>query len=100
MAYEKPAGRDAEGEASPANLALALAGVALALYVVAMIVAQDDNGFLWPLAGLVGAAAAITGWKAGRPKPRGRALAAVVVGGLVFLVILGWIVVAAFTGDL
>ena len=82
-----------------ANIALALAGVALALFVTAMVVAQDGNELLWPLAGVVGLAAAITGWSAGRPRPRGRALAAVVIGGLPFLMVLGWIVVAVITGS-
>ena len=96
------AGRAAAGDHAPrANIALALAGVAVALYIVAMIVAQDEkNDWLWPLAGVVGAAAAITGWSAGRPRPRGRALVAVVIGGLLFAVILAWAIVAGISGDL
>lgn len=85
---------------SRADMALATAVLAVALYVVAMVVAEEDNGWLWPVAGLVGLVAAVLGWQAGRPRPQGRALAAVVLGGLVFLSILGWVVVAAFTGDL
>ncbi len=92
--------RPAAEDSSRANAALALAGGALLLYIIAMIVAQDDNGWLWPLAGVVGAAAAITGWTAGRPRPRGRSLAAIVIGGLLFLLILGWAIVAAISGDL
>lgn len=65
-----------------------------------MIVAQDGNDWLWPLTGVVGAAAALTGWSAGRPRPRGRALAAVVLGGLLFTVILVWGVVGGITGTL
>ena len=49
---------------------------------------------------VVGAAAAITGWSTGRPRPRGRALAAVVIGGLLFAVILAWAIVAGISGDL
>ena len=100
MAQQKASGAGTPAESSDANVALGLARVALALYVVAMIVAEDDNGWLWLLAGLVGGAAAIKGWMAGRPKPRGRALAAVVIGGLLCLAIIGWIIVAAITGDL
>jgi hypothetical protein len=87
------------GEAR-ANLAFGLAVVAVVLYVLAMIVAQEENGWLWPVAGLLGGAAAVTGWMAGKPRPRGKALAAVVMGGLVFIVILVWTIVAAATGDL
>ena len=98
---EEAAGRGAARDQAPrANIALALAGVAVALYIVAVIVAQEENGWLWPLTGIVGAAAAITGWSAGRPRPRGRALAALVIGGLVFTVILVWVIVAGISGDL
>lgn len=84
---------------SRANTALGVAIAAFVLYVIAMIVAQQDHGWLWPLSGLLGAAGAILGWTAGKPKPRGRALAAVIVGGLVFAVILAWIIWAAATGN-
>ena len=85
---------------SRANFAFGLAVVAVVLYVLAMIVAQEENGWLWPVAGLLGGAAAVTGWMAGKPRPHGKALAAVVMGGLVFIVILVWTIVAAATGDL
>ena len=91
-------------EASNANTALAVAIVAAVLYVAAMIFANGDDegaaGLLWPLTGLTGAAAAYLAWRAGAPRRRGRALAAFILGGLLFLLILGWVVVAAFTGDL
>lgn len=90
----------AGGRISRADIALGTAVVAVALYVVAMLAAEDDNGWLWPVAGVVGAVAAIQGWQVGRSRPHGRALAAIVLGGLVFLTILAWVVVAAFTGDL
>ena len=82
------------------NAALGLAGVAVALFVVAVIFAQEGNDWLWPLAGVVGAIAAISGWSADRPRPRGRALIAVVVGGLIFALIAGWVIVGAITGNL
>ena len=96
-----PADRTATPNESKVNLAVGLAILGLVLYVVAMIVAQEeDNGWLWPVAGLTGGAGAVVGWMAGKPRPRGKALAAVVVGGLVFVVILAWTVVAAISGDL
>jgi peptidoglycan/LPS O-acetylase OafA/YrhL len=85
------------------NVALSVALLAVVLYVVAMAVAGDDDsdyGWLWPVAAVVGGGAAIAGWRAGAPRPRGKALAATVLGALVFVVIVGWIVVAAITGDL
>ena len=91
-------------EASRANTALAVAVVAAVFYVAAMIFASGDDegaaGVLWPLSGLTGAAAAYLAWKAGAPRRRGRALAAFILGGLLFLLILGWVVVAALAGIL
>ena len=88
-------------DSSRANLALALAGVGAALYILPVFIAEDSNSdWLWPVSAVVGAAGAITGWTAGRPRPRGRALAAVVLGGLVFAVVLLWVIVTAISGDL
>ena len=79
------------------NAALGVSALAVVLYVVAMMLDENgDYGWLWPVAGLAGAAGAVMGWQAGR---RGRALLAVVLGGLVFLSIVGWIVVAAISGE-
>ena len=89
----------ARSTASRANIALGLAGLAVILYVIAMIVAQDGTDWLWPVSGLVGAVAAVLGWLAGRPRPGGKALLAIVLGGLVFLVIVGWVIWAASTGN-
>jgi peptidoglycan/LPS O-acetylase OafA/YrhL len=97
--HSAPEARSASG----ANVALGLALLSVLLYVVALAVAGDDdseNGWLWPVAAVVGGAAAFAGWRAGSPRPRGKALAALLLGGLVFLSILGWIVVAAFSGNL
>ena len=85
---------------SKATTALAVSGVAVVLYIVAMIVAQDSNEWLWPLSGVVGLVGAVMGWAAGKPRPQGRALAAVVLGGLVFLTVLGWIIWAMATGNM
>jgi hypothetical protein len=88
-------------DSSRANLALALAGAAAVLYILAVFVAEESNAdWLWPVSAVVGGAGAITGWSAGTPRPRGRALAAVVLGGLIFAVVLLWVIVAAISGDL
>ena len=100
MAEEAASGATVQ-DSSRANLALALAGVAVLLYILAIFIAEDSNAdWLWPVSAVVGAAGAITGWNAGRPRPRGRALAAVALGGLVFAVVLVWFIVAAISGDL
>lgn len=93
-------GGQLEGSESRAKTAHRLAILAVVLYVVAMIVAQEKNEWLWPVSGVVGAVAAIMGWSAGKPRPRGQALAAVIMGGLIFLSILGWIVWALATGNM
>ena len=92
-----------ERSTSRVNLALGLAVLSVLLYVVSVVVAGDDDtayGWLWPVTAVVGGIAAVTGWRAGAPRPRGKALTATVLGGLVFVFIVGWIVVAAITGDL
>ena len=84
---------------SRANLALGLSGLAVVLFVIAMIVAQEDNSWLWPVAGLLGGIGAVMGWTADRPRPQGKNLAGVIIGGLVFAAILGWVIWAATTGN-
>ena len=87
-------------EDSPqANAALGVAGLGIILYVLAIFIAEERNEWLWPLALVLGAAGAIMGWMAGRPRPQGRALAAVVAGGLICALTLLWAVVAAITGN-
>ena len=83
---------------SRANTALAVSGLAAVLFVVAMIVAQETNGWMWPLAGLLGGVGAVMGLMAGKPRA-GKALAAIVLGALVFAAIVGWIIWAAATGN-
>ncbi|HWL37794.1 MAG TPA: hypothetical protein VNQ77_16520 [Frankiaceae bacterium] len=96
----QPQGTSSVGaDTSRANVAVGLAGAAVIVFVIAIIVAQEGNDWLWPLAGILGGAGAFTGWRASRPRPQGKALVAVVLGGLVFLVILGWIIWAASTGN-
>ena len=94
-----PTDRIATTDDSRANMALGIAVLALVLYLVAMFVAGETNDWLWPLTGVVGGAAAVMGWTSGKPRPRGKSLAAVILGGLIFLSIIGWIVVAMATGN-
>ena len=85
---------------SRATVAMGVSGVALVLYVIAMVMGDDAAPeWLWPVAGLLGLVGAVMGWMAGKPRPAGKAMAAVVVGGLVFLVILGWTIWAVATGN-
>ncbi len=71
-------------ERSRANLA---AGLAVAAVVVwAVLIAIDADGPIWIVLGVLALSAAVTGWRAGGgAMPRGRALAALVVGGLLFI---------------
>ena len=88
--------------ASRTGMAFGISVLGLIAFFVAMAVAGDDNDpmeWLWPVAGVLGLIGAVLGWRAQRP-PKGRALLAVVVGGLVFLMILGWTVVALINGDM
>ena len=89
----------ASADSSNANVALGLSAVAALLFVIAMVVANDGNDWLWPLAGVLGGIGAFLGWRVGGPKLQGKALLAVVMGGIVFLFLLGWIVWAAATGN-
>jgi hypothetical protein len=69
-------GTAASTEDSPqANAALGIAALAVVLFVLALVIAQEGNDWLWPVAGVVGAAGAVMGWTAGWPRPRGRSLA-------------------------
>ena len=87
--------------ASRTNVALGVSGLALALFALAIVMGDDAvPEWLWPVAGLFGLVGAVMGWMAGKPRPAGKAMAAVVMGGLVFVVILGWIIWAAVTGNL
>ncbi len=81
-------------DSSQANLAVGLAAAAVVLWVIFAIIDLDNA--LWLLVAALGAAAAIVGWRAGQgSRPTGRALVAVAVGVLAFLVVIGWVVVDA-----
>jgi len=81
----------ATAEPSRANLALGLAITGVVVWIA--LIATDHDGPLWLLQPVLGAAAAITGWRAGGGgAPRGRALVAVVVGGLLFAMFAAFII--------
>ena len=94
-----PTDHIATTDESRANMALGIAILALVLFVAAMFVAGEDNDWLWPVAGVVGGIAAGMSWAAGKPRPHGKSLAAVILGGLIFLSIIGCIIVAMATGN-
>ncbi len=81
-------------ESSRANLA---AGLAVAAVVVwAVLMAVDADGPIWIVLGVTALAAAVTGWLAGGgTMPRGRALAALVVGGLLFAMFVVFTIIEA-----
>jgi hypothetical protein len=87
--------RPTEGaEPSRANLAAALALVAVVVWAV--LIAVDADGPIWIAVGVLALAAAVTGWRAGAgAMPRGRALAALVVGGLLFVMFVGFTIAEA-----
>ena len=87
------------GNPSLVNVALGLAIGAAVLWFIFTVLSVE--GPIWLLVGLLGAAGAITGWRsAGGTTPRGRALAAVIVGALAFLSVLVFTIVLAIGGDL
>lgn len=91
--------RSGPGNPSLVNLALGLAIGAAVLWIVFTVLSVE--GPIWLLVGLLGAVAAITGWRSsGGATPRGRALAAVIVGVLAFLSVLVFTIVLAISGDL
>ena len=80
------AGRPRSGAEEPSRANLAAALAAAAVVVWAVLIAVDADGPIWIVLGVLALAAAITGWRAGAGGlPRGRALAALVVGGLLFV---------------
>ncbi len=85
MTEAEGAQRPAEpAAASPANIAAALAAVAVGIWAV--LVAIDADGPIWLLVGASSLAAAVMGWRAGGgTMPRGRALAALVIGTVLFV---------------
>ena len=82
------------GAPSRANLAAGLAAAAVVVWLALM--AADADGPIWILQGALALAAAIAGWRAGNgAMPHGRALVALVVGGLLFLMFVGFTIAEA-----
>ena len=79
------------------NLALGLGLAALASWVIAVIVAgdNDENGWLWVLMAGLGLGALVAGLSANPGLPRGRALIGAVIGGLLVLLFLGFSIAEA-----
>ena len=95
MAGTEGAQRTAAGpEPSRANLA---AGLAIAAVVVwAVLIAVDADGPIWIVEGVLALAAAAAGWRAGGgAMPRGRPLAALIVGGVLFLLFVAFTIAEA-----
>ena len=77
--------RSEGAEPSRANTAAALAVAAVVAWVV--LIAADADGPVWIIVGVLALAAAVTGWRAGAGGvPGGRALAALIVGAVLFVV--------------
>jgi len=89
-AAERPAG----AEPDRANLAVAFAVAAVGVW--ALLIAIDADGPIWIVQGVLALGAAITGWRAGASgMPRGRALAALVIGGLLFVMFVVFTIIEA-----
>jgi len=89
------------GATPRANLALGLAIAALAAWAagVAFSGDGDEYGWIWLVMAVLGAAAVVTGFSAREDgRPRGRALAAVVIGALLVLIFLGFVIGDAIGG--
>ena len=83
---------------SRANLALGLGLAALVTWFIALAITGengDDNGWIWVVMAVLGLAALVTGLRAGPGRPTGRALIGAVIGGLLFLVFLGFVIADA-----
>ena len=84
------------GDVSQANVAVGLAAATVVLWVI--LVVTETEGAIWLLLAALGAVTAFVGWRAGAgARPSGRALAAVVVGVLAVLTVIGWWIVEALS---
>ena len=84
------------GGASQTNVAVGLAAATVVLWVILVI--TEAEGAIWLLLAALGAVTAFVGWRAGAgARPSGRALAAVVVGVLAFLTVIGWWIVESLS---
>ncbi len=79
------------------NLALGLGLAAVVTWVIALIIAGDDdeNGWIWLVMAGLGLAAVVAGLRAGPGRPRGRALIGAILGGILVLLFLGFVIAEA-----
>jgi FtsH-binding integral membrane protein len=79
---------------SRGNLALGLGLAALVTWVIAVIVAgdNDEHGWLWVVMAALGLGALVAGLSANPGRPHGRALVGTVIGGLLVLLFLGFVI--------
>ena len=76
------------------NLAVGLAAATVVAWIVLAVIDHDGPG--WLVVPVLGALAAIVGWRAGQgSRPTGLALVAVIVGVLGVLSVLVWIIADA-----
>ena len=86
----------ASAQGSRANLTLGLGLAALVIWIAAVILdeAGNEQVWMWMLMAGLGLAAVIAGFTSRRgQRPPGRALAGMVIGGLLVLMFLGFVIV-------
>lgn len=91
---ETNAGSQAEKNGSLSRIAAGLAAAAVLAMVV--LAAANADGPIWILQGVLAAAAAVVGWRAGGTTPRNAlAFGAFIVGTILFLVFVGFTIAEA-----
>jgi hypothetical protein len=84
-------GTSGPGRGSQVNLALGLAAATVLVFVI--LAATDADGPIWLLVAVLGAIAAIVGWRSGQgSRPSSLALVAVLVGLVGVALVLGWLI--------
>jgi hypothetical protein len=87
-------GPEAAGSPSLTKAAVGLAAAALLAMVV--LAAADADGPIWIVVGVLAAAGAVVGWRAGGTTPRNTlAFGALIVGTVLFLVFVGFTIAEA-----
>ena len=90
---------DRAAESSRVNLAVGLAAAAYVLWIA--LIATDADGPIWLGVALLGAAAAVIGWRsADGARPTGRARVAAIAGAVAFVSVIVFTIVLAATGEL
>jgi hypothetical protein len=91
---ETQAGSQAAANASPSRIAAGLAAAAVLAMVV--LAAIDADGPIWIVQGVLAAAAAVVGWRAGGTTPRNAlAFGAFIVGTILFVIFVGFTIAEA-----